>query len=373
MTAVTEPARPAPVQIIPDGKVVFGIQLPIQSQSTIYVRGLGAAIGPRRTRPGGPAGRRERVLLRGGLRPHRHPAAVGRGHEHDVVRHRRHPGLAGRDHQPGPAHVATSTSPAQRHPLRAAKEFATLDVLSGGRVIIGVGAGHVNEEFDLFGPPFDERGTALDEAIDAIAAALTDEFPTLAGPRWPATDLSVSPRPVQRPRPPIWVGGSSRPALRRAARAATAGSPRRSKRSGDARPGGRAPEFRAGAPRGRPHRHRRAWPGSSTSASPSWELPRGRSPEAPTHRRGPGRVHRAGGVALQMRFPTRSVEELCDQMAAFGEQVGPLLSRSMFAVIPGTLRPPRASVLLQPGTQQESAQIASVDALVRTGAPAGAA
>ena len=104
----------------------------------------------------------------------------------------------------------------EHDPIVLAKSVATLDVLSGGRVIIGVGAGHVNEEFEMFGPPFDERGAGLDEAIDAIASALTEEYPTLGGPRWPAHDLSVSPRPVQQPRPPIWVGGSSRAALRRA-------------------------------------------------------------------------------------------------------------------------------------------------------------
>ena len=86
-----------------------------------------------------------------------------------------------------------------RHPLRAAKEFATLDLLSGGRVIVGVGAGHVLEEFAFLGPEFDERGKALDESIDAIAAALIDEFPELPGPRWPATDLGIAPRPVQQP------------------------------------------------------------------------------------------------------------------------------------------------------------------------------
>src|SRR5580658_6119638 len=61
-----------------------------------------------------------------------------------------------------------------RHPLRAAKEFATLDLLSGGRVIVGVGAGHVLEEFAILGPEFEERGRALDESIDAMAAALVD-------------------------------------------------------------------------------------------------------------------------------------------------------------------------------------------------------
>ncbi len=118
-----------------------------------------------------------------------------------------------------------------RHPLRAAKEFATLDLLSNGRLIVGVGAGHVTEEFAVLGPEFAERGQALDESIDAIAAALTDEFPELPGPRWPATDLGIRPRPVQRPRPPIWVGGSSRPALRRAAARGDGWLPQTAKRS----------------------------------------------------------------------------------------------------------------------------------------------
>ena len=107
---------------------------------------------------------------------------------------------------------------ALRHPLRAAKEFATLDVLSSGRVICGVGAGHVTEEFDLMGPAFDERGPATDEAVAGLALGLTHEFPELPGPRWPASGVGLKPRPVQSPRPPIWVGGSSPAALRRTAR-----------------------------------------------------------------------------------------------------------------------------------------------------------
>ena len=107
---------------------------------------------------------------------------------------------------------------ALRHPLRAAKEFATLDALSQGRIICGVGAGHVSEEFDQMGPPFDHRGRVTDEAIVGLAAGLADEFPVLDGPTWTASDLGLSPRPVQTPRPPIWVGGSSPAALRRTAR-----------------------------------------------------------------------------------------------------------------------------------------------------------
>jgi alkanesulfonate monooxygenase SsuD/methylene tetrahydromethanopterin reductase-like flavin-dependent oxidoreductase (luciferase family) len=66
---------------------------------------------------------------------------------------------------------------ALRHPLRSAKEFATLDVLSSGRVICGVGAGHVSEEFGQLGPEFDHRGAATDEAITSLARALVDEYP----------------------------------------------------------------------------------------------------------------------------------------------------------------------------------------------------
>ena len=102
---------------------------------------------------------------------------------------------------------------ALRHPLRAAKEFATLDALSGGRVICGVGAGHVTEEFDQMGPAFDHRGPATDEAIAGLAAGLVDEYPVLdgaalagVGPRAQAPAGADAPgRPsgsAGRPRPP---------------------------------------------------------------------------------------------------------------------------------------------------------------------------
>jgi probable F420-dependent oxidoreductase len=95
--------------------------------------------------------------------------------------------------------------PAYRHPLATAKAFATLDELSAGRVILGVGAGHVEAEFDALGVPFAERGRLTDEAVDGIRAA------------WAATDPVQQPQPRQRPGPPIWIGGSSPAALRRAA------------------------------------------------------------------------------------------------------------------------------------------------------------
>src|SRR4051812_26837381 len=106
--------------------------------------------------------------------------------------------------------------PAYRHPLQTAKSFSTLDHLSKGRLIMGVGAGHVAEEFEMLGKDFHRRSAILDEAIDAIDVALRDEFPTFKGERWSFSDMGIKPRPVQQPRPPIWIGGSSPAALRRA-------------------------------------------------------------------------------------------------------------------------------------------------------------
>ena len=98
-----------------------------------------------------------------------------------------------------------------RHPKVAAKQFATLDHLSGGRMLIGIGAGHVEAEFDHLGVDFHTRGRALDEGIPVLASALENEFVDGFGAR---------PRPVQTPRPPIWVAGSSPVAIKRAARLA---------------------------------------------------------------------------------------------------------------------------------------------------------
>src|SRR4029077_6073159 len=83
-----------------------------------------------------------------------------------------------------------------RHPLETAKAFATVDALSGGRLLFGVGAGHVEGEFDALGVPFAERGAITDEAIDAILASWLDEWAPHAGARWKYADVGQSPRPV---------------------------------------------------------------------------------------------------------------------------------------------------------------------------------
>lgn len=104
-----------------------------------------------------------------------------------------------------------------RHPLLVAKSFATLDRLSGGRVLLGVGAGHLKPEFRSLGIPYDERGRRSDEALRAIARALEDESSSFAGQHFAWHDMRVAPRPVRQPRPPLWVGGNGALAVRRAA------------------------------------------------------------------------------------------------------------------------------------------------------------
>ncbi len=314
------------VQIIPEGEVVFGIQLPIQSQSTIYVEDWELRSGPAElagvARQAEESGFFYVAVCDHTAIPRRLAGAMSTTWYDTIATLGWLAGITTRVRLMSHVYIA-----AQRHPLRAAKEFATLDVLSGGRVVIGVGAGHVNEEFDLFGPPFDERGAGLDEAIDALAAALSDEYPTLSGPRWPARDLGATPRPVQRPRPPIWVGGSSRAALRRAALRGDGWLPQTVRRSDMREQVARLKELRQELRGGAPMEIG-ALAGVFHVGEPDHELPRGTVSGSPERiAENLAELIDMGVSHLQMRFANRSLEELCDQMAAFGEQVGPLLAR----------------------------------------------
>lgn len=108
-----------------------------------------------------------------------------------------------------------------RNPLVAAKALATLDVLSKGRVVVGVGVGWMREEFAALGlPPFAERGAVTDEYIRAFKELWTSDNPTFDGKYCRFSDISFLPKPVQKPHPPIWVGGESRRAIRRTAQLA---------------------------------------------------------------------------------------------------------------------------------------------------------
>jgi probable F420-dependent oxidoreductase len=104
-----------------------------------------------------------------------------------------------------------------RHPLVVAKLLSTLDVLSGGRVILGVGAGWMPEEFQATGVPFAQRGKMTDEWIAYVRAAWTQDFPEFKGRFYQLAGMSVLPRPLQGGGIPILVGGNTPAALRRAA------------------------------------------------------------------------------------------------------------------------------------------------------------
>ncbi len=104
------------------------------------------------------------------------------------------------------------------HPLAVAEEAAMVDVISGGRLILGVGAGYAPEEFSAFGVSIAERGSRMDEAVPLIHRLWSEENVTHAGRHYRLTNATVGPRPVQRPRPPIWFAGWVEPAIRRAGR-----------------------------------------------------------------------------------------------------------------------------------------------------------
>ncbi|HUG37958.1 MAG TPA: LLM class F420-dependent oxidoreductase, partial [Candidatus Limnocylindrales bacterium] len=106
-----------------------------------------------------------------------------------------------------------------RNPVLTAKALATIDVLSNGRVTVGAGVGWLREEFEaLDAPDFDRRGAVSDEYIRIFKTLWTSSPASFSGEFYRFTDLRCEPAPVQKPHPPIWIGGHSRPALRRAAR-----------------------------------------------------------------------------------------------------------------------------------------------------------
>ncbi|MFU8817732.1 MAG: LLM class F420-dependent oxidoreductase [Pseudomonadales bacterium] len=104
---------------------------------------------------------------------------------------------------------------AQRNPVVLAKEMASLDVVSGGRLILGIGAGYLHQEFKALGIPFEERGARTDEAIDVMRCLWNMEHPSFRGRFNHFNHIQAKPRPVQLGGPPIVVGGTSRAALKR--------------------------------------------------------------------------------------------------------------------------------------------------------------
>lgn len=209
-----------------------------------------------------------------------------------------------------------------RHPLMTAKAFSTLDKLSGGRVILGMGAGHVEKEFDALGESFADRGKTLNAAIDGVKEAWAEEFVSIGD-----TAVGMTPRPVQQPRPPIWIGGSKPPALRRVAERGDGWIPQGTPRA-------QMPDsieyLRAHVDKVRPGAEPEI--GVITErihvGDPGWEVPKGTITGSPERVAESLNEYGAMGVShLQVGFQSRSIDEACDQIERFGTEVGPLLTR----------------------------------------------
>ncbi len=213
-----------------------------------------------------------------------------------------------------------------RHPLVGAKSFMTLDRLSGGRVVMGVGAGHVESEFDALGVEFRTRGARLNEAIDAMRAAFSDEYSEFHGGFFDYGPVGLAPRPVQE-RLPIWIGGSTPAALRRVAERGDGWIPQGTPRD----------QMQASVDLIRAHRDAVRpgaaidlgyMPGMLYVGTPTWDVGEWTVAGEPDKLIGTLRdAHDFGCSVLHVRFRSRSCEELCDQVAAFGSEVAPHLGR----------------------------------------------
>jgi alkanesulfonate monooxygenase SsuD/methylene tetrahydromethanopterin reductase-like flavin-dependent oxidoreductase (luciferase family) len=201
-----------------------------------------------------------------------------------------------------------------RHPLMAAKQFATLDHLSGGRAICGIGAGHVQAEFEKLGVDFHTRGRAIETGVPILAAALANEL---------VDGFGVAPRPTQSPRPPIWIAGSSPAAIKRAGRLADGWLPQGPSNHDMV---SMLNESRAAAGRGEQPMMIGHITAPMYIGTPDWDV-------------GPGTITGSAEALaeqilsataadvnqLQVRFKSRSCAEQCDQIEAFATTVFPLL------------------------------------------------
>lgn len=314
-------------RVLPEGRLSYGMQLPVQSQSTMYAEGWEAAAGPVElaeiARTADRLGFAYVAVCDHVAIPRRLAGAMSTTWYDPVATLGFLAGITTRVRLL--SHVAVV---GLRHPLVSAKQYATLDTLSGGRLILGVGAGHVAEEFDAVGADFAGRGPVLDETIDALKAALgPGEFPEHHGERYDFAGLGQRPRPVQRPRPPVWVGGSSPAAVRRAAVRGDGWLPQGDPR--EALPGqiARIRELREEAGVTDPIEIG-AIAEPLYVGEPSWLVGRRTLHGKPDALAESLRAYRAMGVdQIQVRFRSRDASELTDQMTAFATDVAPLLDR----------------------------------------------
>ena len=311
--------------VIPQGQLVYGIQLPIQSQSTRYAEDW---------EPGSGADELTAVAKACDESGFFYVAvcdhvAIPRPYD-EAMRTSWWDTLTTLGYLAG---VTTETRLLShvyvlpyRHPLMTAKGFLTLDNVSNGRAILGVGAGHVDAEFELLDVDFEDRAPALDEALDIVRAAFENEYPEYSGVRWSVKDAGLQPRPVQAGGPPIWVGGSSKAAMRRAAEKGDGWLPQGPPKMGMKAAVRFIKEHRAATRDDEPIDL-----GINTESiylgQPSFEVGNydlTGSPDKIAERlRSYGKL---GVNQLQIRFRSRSADELCDQIRAFGTDVGPALN-----------------------------------------------
>ena len=212
-----------------------------------------------------------------------------------------------------------------RHPLQTAKAFATLDHLSRGRAVLGVGAGHVEAEFEALGVDYHQRGRLLDEAIEAVRATFGTDYASFSGREWSFERVGIGPQPVSGSIP-IWVGGSGAAAWRRVGRHADGYIPM-------GNPLEQLPEIIATIRQAAEEAGRgdtRFDIGFHGGILYLGEPPEGsRATLSGTAEQVAERLRQvaaAGANVLHLRFANRSKAELLDQMAAFGAEVAPLLA-----------------------------------------------
>ncbi|GGN14871.1 LLM class F420-dependent oxidoreductase [Streptomyces fuscichromogenes] len=311
---------------VPPGEgLAYGMQLPVQSQSTIYAEPWEAAAGP------ADLVALARAVERAGF-------AYLAVCDHVAIPRRLAEAMSTVWYDPVAtlAHLAAVTERVRllshvavvglRHPLLTAKQYATLDHLSGGRLVLGVGAGHVREEFEVLGVDFGQRGAVLDEAVDALRAALgPEEFPSHHGKFYDFEGLGQRPRPAQE-RVPVWVGGSSPAAVRRAALKGDGWLPQ-----GDPRDRLPAQIARLRRLREEAGVEEPITVGAITEplyvGTPDWAVGRRTLTGAPEVIAESLRAYGDMGVhQIQVRFRSRSRAELIDQIEAFGADVAPRLT-----------------------------------------------
>jgi len=193
------------------------------------------------------------------------------------------------------------------HPLEVVKRYGTLDRLSGGRLVLGVGVGSLREEFDLLGRDFEGRGDRADDALRAIRASWGRRQPHYDGDHYRFTDVVVDPTAVQE-QPPVWVGGRTMRSLRRAVELGDAWVPFLLPPD----------EVRAMLDRAE------ASPAAQARSRPLdvalWPEPALDVLTEPDRVREQAEVHReAGATILNYRFPSRSLQHHLDQMEALTE------------------------------------------------------